>query len=133
MSCKKTLVQGFTLIFQHSHRDVNSCLSQHFHSSSAHFFKWVEAAHHHSLDAFFYQELGAWWRFAIVRTWLKSDIDSALVQHTLVVDAGDGIYLGMSLPTLAVKSLSHNHAIAHYHRAHHGIGGSVSRALPCQL
>ena len=68
-----------------------------------------------------------------MRTRFKSDIDCARGQQRLVTHTGNGVDLGMSLATAAVKPLANYPAVMHHHSAHHGIRRGVSPTLPRQL
>src|SRR5574344_2383511 len=62
-------VEGKAFLLQHSHGDFDAGITQLLDAASLHLGKRVDAANHHSSDAFADNQVGAWRSAAVMAAW----------------------------------------------------------------
>ena len=126
-------VQIATFFFKDTHNHFASCILQLLDAQAVDLCEGVGASDDYTGDAASDDEVGTWRRLAEVGARLKADVYCASAEQTLVLDASDGIHLGMRTAAATMESLADDASVAHHDGSHHRIRRSSCLSASCKL
>ena len=113
------------------HLDLDAGRAQLAEALAGHQRIGVLDGRHHARHAGADQRIGAGRRAALVRAGLQVEVERGAARLLAGLRQGDDF--GVLQPGVGVEAAAHHFAVAHQHRAHHGIGTGQRRALARQV